>query len=90
MQLICAFVFAYAKSRFSHDTAQWSSCIFMKTLQKKELIIVYFQLYLISGYFNVISDDYDISWATPHCVLCLRLTGVVFDYYDGRKKEVNL
>ena len=56
------------------------------------LMLLYndFQLYLVSGYYNVISDDYDISWATPHCVLCLRLTGVVFDYYDGRKNEVHI
>ena len=26
MQLICAFVFAYAKSRFSHDTAHICTC----------------------------------------------------------------
>ena len=49
---------------------------------------MYFQLYLVSGYYGVVSDDYDISWATPHCVLCLRLTGVVFDVYDGQKNEV--
>ena len=42
----------------------------------------------MSAYIHVTGDDYDISWATPQCVLSLRLTGVVFDVYDGKKKQV--
>ena len=30
-QLICAFVFAYAKSRFSHDVAQLMFCLNTET-----------------------------------------------------------
>lgn len=47
-----------------------------------------FQGYLVAGYYFVCGEDYDISWATPHCVLTLRLTGVVYDLYDGQQKKV--
>ncbi|XP_052286227.1 lysophospholipid acyltransferase 5-like [Dreissena polymorpha] len=42
--------------------------------------------YLLMGYYVQGTDDYDISWATPHCVITLRLTGTIFDIYDGKKK----
>lgn len=35
-------------------------------------------------------DSYTIKWTTPHCVLTLRLIGLAFDVYDGRKKQVTL
>ena len=50
--------------------------------------LLYFQFYLVVGYYHVSAEEYDLSWKTPHCVLCLRLTGVVFDIYDGSKNEV--
>ncbi|ESO91354.1 hypothetical protein LOTGIDRAFT_105367 [Lottia gigantea] len=44
-------------------------------------------LYLTLGYIAHSTDTYDFKWTMPQCVLTLRLTGVVFDVYDGRKKS---
>jgi lysophospholipid acyltransferase 5 len=50
-----------------------------------------FQLtYLLWGYWCTSTEDYDISWTLPHCVLTLRLVGVAFDYYDGQKEPVGI
>ena len=35
------------------------------------------------------SGRYEIVWTTPHCVLTLRLIGLVIDIYDGRQKRVS-
>ncbi|XP_050413447.1 lysophospholipid acyltransferase 5 [Patella vulgata] len=43
-------------------------------------------MYLTLGYISHSTDSYDFKWTMPHCVLTLRLTGVVFDVYDGKKK----
>jgi len=34
-------------------------------------------------------ESYTIKWTTPHCVLTLRLIGLVWDVYDGRIKPVS-
>ncbi|XP_065060925.1 lysophospholipid acyltransferase 5-like [Rhopilema esculentum] len=45
--------------------------------------------YLIVGYIFTSSDSYDIKWTTPQCILCLRLIGLAWDCYDGKRpKEV--
>lgn len=41
---------------------------------------------LNSGYYQTGTETYDIKWSMPHCVLTLRLIGLTFDYYDGKKK----
>jgi len=47
--------------------------------------------YLISGYaFKSYSQDYSVSWTAAHCVLCLRLTGLAWDYYDGNQDQEKL
>lgn len=47
--------------------------------------------YLITGYaFKSYSQDYSVSWTTAHCVLCLRLTGLAWDYYDGHQDQRKL
>lgn len=43
-----------------------------------------------TGYYQTGTDTYDIKWSMPHCVLTLRLIGLSFDYYDGRKKPEQL
>ena len=48
-----------------------------------------FQGYLLVGYYINATDGYDVKWTTPHCVLVLRLIGVVFDVLDGRSKPVS-
>lgn len=41
-------------------------------------------LYLLCGYLaKNSSDEYDISWTMPQCILCLRLMGFSFDFLDG-------
>lgn len=41
--------------------------------------------YLVLGYYHTATKDYDITWTMPHCILSLRLIGLVFDVYDGTK-----
>ncbi|XP_046432048.1 lysophospholipid acyltransferase 5 [Neodiprion fabricii] len=43
--------------------------------------------YLLVGYYTTSTEEYDIKWTMPQCVLTLRLIGLAFDLYDGRKKE---
>lgn len=47
-----------------------------------------FQLtYLVVGYVLTSTDDYDIIWTMPHCILTLRLIGLSFDLYDGHRDQ---
>lgn len=39
--------------------------------------------YLLWGYFTHATEQYDIDWTTPHCVLTLRLISLAFDLMDG-------
>ncbi|XP_078373059.1 lysophospholipid acyltransferase 5-like isoform X2 [Oculina patagonica] len=54
-------------------------------------VILMFSLnvgYLLTGYvLKSYSQDYSVSWTTAHCVLCLRLTGLAWDYYDGHQDQ---
>lgn len=40
--------------------------------------------YLLVGYYSTSTDQYDIKWTMPYCLLTLRLISVAFDYYDGQ------
>lgn len=51
---------------------------------------VYHLGYLLFGYYYTSSEDYDITWTMPHCVLTLRLIGLAFDISDGRRPETEL
>ncbi|XP_057322360.1 lysophospholipid acyltransferase 5 [Microplitis mediator] len=46
--------------------------------------------YLSYGYWSTSTDDYDIKWTMPHCVLTLRLIGVAFNLSDGCQDESKL
>lgn len=46
--------------------------------------------YLLVGYHFTESDEYDILWTMPHCVLVLRLIGFGFDLADGLKEHDKL
>ncbi|KAL5275046.1 LPCAT3 family protein [Megaselia abdita] len=46
--------------------------------------------YLLIGYYLTESNEYDILWTMPHCVLVLRLIGFGFDVADGRPSESDL
>lgn len=41
--------------------------------------------YLLAAYWVYATDDYDLNWTTPHCVLTLRLIGLAYDVTDGTK-----
>lgn len=42
--------------------------------------------YLLVGYVVTESEEYDITWTMPHCVLTLKLIALSFDIWDGQKK----
>ncbi|KAK2855101.1 hypothetical protein Q7C36_006970 [Tachysurus vachellii] len=46
--------------------------------------------YLLIGYYYTATQEYDIKWTMPHCVLTLKLIGLSFDYYDGGKEPSQL
>ncbi|XP_015669514.1 lysophospholipid acyltransferase 5 isoform X2 [Protobothrops mucrosquamatus] len=46
--------------------------------------------YLMAGYYFTATEHYDIKWTMPHCVLALKMIGLVIDYYEGRKEEESL
>ncbi|KAI9247988.1 MBOAT, membrane-bound O-acyltransferase family-domain-containing protein [Phascolomyces articulosus] len=47
-------------------------------------------IYLLAGYYFTATDEYDVSWTMPQCILCLRLMGFGFDYYDGATSVVKV
>ncbi|KAM9309558.1 lysophospholipid acyltransferase 5 [Pholidichthys leucotaenia] len=47
-------------------------------------------LYLLGGYYCTATEEYDIKWTMPHCVLTLKLIGLSLDYYDGRTEASQL
>ncbi|XP_011499110.1 PREDICTED: lysophospholipid acyltransferase 5 [Ceratosolen solmsi marchali] len=46
--------------------------------------------YLLCGYYATATDDYDIKWTMPQCVLTLRLIGLSFNLADSTKPEDKL
>lgn len=46
-------------------------------------------LYLLAGYYYTATEEYDIKWTMPHCVLTLKLVGMSWDYYDGGKETLS-
>lgn len=46
--------------------------------------------YLLASYYYTGTENYDITWSMPHCVLTLRLIGLVMDVYDGQQKTETL
>ncbi|XP_066996783.2 lysophospholipid acyltransferase 5 isoform X1 [Anabrus simplex] len=49
------------------------------------LVFTFSMGYLLMGYYMTGTETYDIKWSMPQCVLTLRLIGLAFDVYDGRK-----
>ncbi|KAL1929035.1 hypothetical protein VTP01DRAFT_2094 [Rhizomucor pusillus] len=47
-------------------------------------------VYLLLGYIFEATDDYDVSWTMPQCILCLRLMGFSFDFLDGETSVVEV
>eukprot|EP00058_Branchiostoma_floridae_P006173 XP_002591661.1 hypothetical protein BRAFLDRAFT_80751 [Branchiostoma floridae] len=50
-----------------------------------QLAFVFNMAYLLAGYHFCASNTYDVMWTTPHCVMTLRLIGLVTDHFDGGK-----
>ncbi|GFR13924.1 lysophospholipid acyltransferase 5 [Trichonephila clavata] len=48
---------------------------------------IFFMGYLLVGYYVTSTDEYDIKWSMPHCVLTLRLIGLSCDVFDGQKPK---
>ncbi|XP_020281178.1 lysophospholipid acyltransferase 5 [Pseudomyrmex gracilis] len=46
--------------------------------------------YLLYGYYTTSTQDYDIKWTMPQCVLTLRLIGLGFNVWDGQKRDEKL
>lgn len=46
---------------------------------------VFHMSYLLLGYYFTASNEYDILWTMPHCILTLRMIGFGFDVADGLK-----
>lgn len=49
------------------------------------ITFVFNMTYLLAGYAVTESEDYDITWTMPHCVLTLKLIALSFDLWDGKK-----
>ncbi|XP_062136391.1 lysophospholipid acyltransferase 5 isoform X1 [Drosophila sulfurigaster albostrigata] len=64
-------------------------------LRSKPLLLliinfVFHMSYLLLGYYYTASNEYDILWTMPHCILTLRMIGFGFDISDGLRKEEEL
>ncbi|KZC11643.1 Lysophospholipid acyltransferase 5, partial [Dufourea novaeangliae] len=54
------------------------------------LTFVFNMVYLLYGYYTTGTNDYDIKWTMPQCVLTLRLIGLTFNVLDGKQPEGKL
>ncbi|ORZ15144.1 MBOAT, membrane-bound O-acyltransferase family-domain-containing protein [Absidia repens] len=56
--------------------------------KKREMAVatvwIFNTAYLLTGYYTMASNDYDISWTMPQCIICLRLMGFSMDFMDGK------
>ncbi|XP_076651718.1 lysophosphatidylcholine acyltransferase 3 protein nessy isoform X1 [Halictus rubicundus] len=52
--------------------------------------LIFNMVYLLWGYYTTATDDYDIKWTMPQCVLTLRLIGLAFNVLDGRQPDAKL
>ncbi|XP_069365186.1 lysophospholipid acyltransferase 5 isoform X2 [Maniola hyperantus] len=46
--------------------------------------LIFNMTYLLAGYITTESEDYDITWTMPQCVLTLKLIALSFDLWDGQ------
>lgn len=51
---------------------------------------IFHMSYLMVGYYYTASNEYDILWTMPHCILTLRMIGYGFDISDGLKRDEEL
>ncbi|GFG41009.1 hypothetical protein Cfor_12605 [Coptotermes formosanus] len=60
------------------------------TLISVMCVFIFTMVYLLAGYYMTGTETYDIKWSMPQCVLTLRLIGLAFDLFDGKKLEEEL
>ncbi|RGB34989.1 MBOAT, membrane-bound O-acyltransferase family-domain-containing protein [Rhizophagus diaphanus] len=69
----------------------WFLCYFGDLIGNRKLAcassFVFNFSYLIVGYYVTATDEYDIDWTMPQCVLCLRMIGFSMDFMDGAKSS---
>jgi lysophospholipid acyltransferase 5 len=53
-------------------------------------VFIFTMVYLLAGYYMTGTETYDFKWSMPQCVLTLRLIGLAFDLFDGKKLEEEL
>uniref|UniRef100_A0A1I8NPP7 Lysophospholipid acyltransferase 5 n=1 Tax=Stomoxys calcitrans TaxID=35570 RepID=A0A1I8NPP7_STOCA len=87
--------FNYGINTYHSLLCIWMTFLFVKLLHSSptKLVAVNFIFhmgYLLIGYYFTESNEYDILWTTPHCVLTLRMIGFVFDVTDGLKAKEKL
>ncbi|XP_076010823.1 lysophospholipid acyltransferase 5 isoform X2 [Genypterus blacodes] len=51
---------------------------------------IFQMVYLLVGYYYTATEEYDIKWTMPHCVLTLKLIGLSLDFYDGGREPAQL
>ncbi|KAK5638729.1 hypothetical protein RI129_013024 [Pyrocoelia pectoralis] len=59
--------------------------LFDRSAVSVALTFIFNMTYLLMGYYYVGTDNYDINWTMPQCIIVLRLIGLAFDLYDGRQ-----
>ncbi|ORY00285.1 MBOAT-domain-containing protein [Basidiobolus meristosporus CBS 931.73] len=65
----------------------WGTCYVFNRQRGVAVILCFlFNLgYLLGGYYSNSLEVYDITWTMPQCILCLRMIGMAWDFYDGRQ-----
>lgn len=87
------YLFNYGLDIYHSAIAILLTYIFCVSLPRNLLVKVNFGFhmsYLLIGYYLTESNEYDILWTMPHCVLVLRLIGFGFDVADGKLADSDL
>ncbi|KAK9760570.1 hypothetical protein K7432_015274 [Basidiobolus ranarum] len=65
----------------------WTTCKLLDKCRGLAVVICFLfnTIYLLGGYYSNSLQTYDITWTMPQCILCLRMLGLSWDFYDGRK-----
>lgn len=92
---ICLCYFNYGSDTYHSLLAIFTTHVVVSMLRGNPVVMltvnfVFHMSYLMLGYYFTASNEYDILWTMPHCILTLRLIGYGFDISDGLKKEEEL
>ncbi|XP_033221131.1 lysophospholipid acyltransferase 5-like [Belonocnema kinseyi] len=89
---VCGLTLGYWNYAWSVSHLIFALCVtyaFIKVFgSTKQCVIAAFlfnMTYLLLGYYSTSTEDYDIKWTMPQCVLTLRLIGLTFNVWDGSK-----